>query len=104
MSVCLSDNLSVYVLICSAATWAQHDTAVNLYPVDVARTPFSAMWRNDAIHCNIVSGMVLAHYRFRAILPFFRNRNELPVLCLGQLATFAPLLRSAAPRSLVPLC
>ena len=31
-------------------SWAERDTAVNLYPVDVATTPFSATWRNDAIY------------------------------------------------------
>ena len=39
-------------------TWAERDTAVNLYPVDVATTPFSATWRNDAIYWNIMSGTV----------------------------------------------
>ena len=35
----------------SAVTaWAELDTAVNLYSVDVATTPFSATWRNDAIY------------------------------------------------------
>ena len=43
---------------CSLTIWAERDTAVNLYPLDVATTPFSATWRNDAIHCNIVSGTV----------------------------------------------
>ena len=37
-------------------TWAKRDIAVNLYPVDVATTPFSATWRSGAIHANIVSG------------------------------------------------
>ena len=38
--------------------WAEREYAVNLYPVDVATTPFFATWRNDSIHCNIVSGTV----------------------------------------------
>ena len=38
--------------------WAKRDTAVNLFPVDVATTPFSAMWCSNAIHCNTVSGTV----------------------------------------------
>ena len=30
-------------------TWAERDTAVNLYSMDVATPPFSATWRSNAI-------------------------------------------------------
>ena len=48
-----SQELTYYV-----TTWAERDTAENLYSVDVATTPFSATWRSDAIDLNIVSGTV----------------------------------------------
>ena len=45
-------------VVLPVTSWAERDTAVNLYIVDVATTPFSATRRSDAIHCNIVSGTV----------------------------------------------